>query len=95
MGIDNSEGKDVVCNNCILSSKQCDICNLYFYKNRKFNYQSYVCHECHVATVRTKSLGEIKIVITKKGTCRTVTSIPYDRIVNLLETNDLNEETGY
>ena len=38
-------------------------------------------------------MGEIKIVVTKKGTYRTVRSIPYDRIVNLLQTNDLNEKT--
>ena len=91
-GIDNSEGKDVVCNNCILNSKQCKICNFYFYKKKNFNYQSYVCDECHIATIYT-FLGEIKIVITKKGTYRTVSSTPYDRIVNLLETNDLNEKS--
>ena len=40
-------------------------------------------------------MKEIKIVVTKKGTYRTVSSIPYDRIVNLLETNNLNEKNGY
>ena len=40
-------------------------------------------------------MRKIKIVITKKGTYRTVSNIPYDRIVNLVETNDLNEKTGY
>ena len=48
-----------------------------------------------MATIRTELLGEIKIVTTKKGTYRTVSSIPYDRIANLLETNDLNEKPGY
>ena len=62
-GIDNSEGKDAVCNYCILNSKQCEICNFYFCKNGKFNYQSYVCYECHIATIHTESLGETKIVI--------------------------------
>ena len=94
-GIDHSEGEDVVCNNCALNSKQCEICNFYFYNNRNFNYQSYVCNECHIATIRTESLGEIKTVLTKKGWYRTVSSIPYDRIANLLEANDLNEKTGY
>ena len=58
------------------------------------NYQ-YVFNERHIATIRTQSLGDIKIAVTKKGTYRTVTSIPYDRMFNLLETNDLNEKTGY
>ena len=40
-------------------------------------------------------MREIKIVVTKKGTYRTVRRIPYDRIVNLLQTNDLNEKTEY
>ena len=58
------------------------------------NYQ-YVCDERHIATIRTESLGDIKIVVTKKGTYRTVSGIPYNRIFNLLKTNDLNEKTGY
>ena len=40
-------------------------------------------------------LGEIKIAATTKGTYKAASYIPYYRIVNLLETNDLNEETGY
>ena len=40
-------------------------------------------------------MREIKIVVTKKGTYRTVRRIPDDRIVNLLQTNDLNEKTEY
>ena len=93
--IDNLKDKDINYNNCILNSKQCEICNYFFYKNRSFNYQSCVCNECHIATIRTESLGEIKTVLTKKGWYRTVSSIPYDRIANLLEANDLNEKTGY
>ena len=94
-GIDYSKGRYVICNNCILNSKQCEICNFYSYKNRNFNHQSYVSDECHIATIRTELLGEIKIVTTKKGTYRTVSGIPYDRIANLLETNNLNEKPGY
>ena len=82
-GIDNSEGKDLICNNCILNSKHCENCNFYFHKNRNFNYQSYVYNECHIATIHNDSLGEIKIVITKKY--RTASSIPCNRIVNLLK----------
>ena len=59
------------------------------------NYQSYVCDECHIATIRTESLGEIKIVVTERGTYRTVGSIPYDRMFNLHEIIDLNKKTGY
>ena len=57
-----------------------------------FNYQYYVyvCNECHIAATHAKLLG-VKIVTTTKGTYSTVSCIPYDRIVNLLETNDLNE----
>ena len=54
-----------------------------------------VCDECHIVTIRIELLGEIKIVTTKKGTYRTVSSIPYDRIANLLETDNLNEKPGY
>ena len=49
----------------------------------------------HIVTTHTKLLGEIKIAATTKGTYKAASYIPYYRIVNLLETNDLNEETGY
>ena len=49
-GINNSEGVDVIHDNGVFSSKQCEICHFYLFGNRNFNYQPYVCNECHGAS---------------------------------------------
>ena len=43
-GLDTSEGTDVICTGMV-SSKWCDFCPFYFFKNRNFNYQPRVCND--------------------------------------------------
>ena len=50
--IDTTE-RDVVCTN-VESSKECNICHLYFFKNRNFNDQPHVCDKCHGAALRAQ-----------------------------------------
>ena len=42
--IDVSEGIDV---NKTSGSKQCDICHCWYFLNKGFKFQSYVCNRCH------------------------------------------------
>ena len=42
--IDVSEGIDV---NKTSKSKECDICHYWFFLNKRFKFQSYVCNRCH------------------------------------------------
>ena len=93
--IDNSEGTDVVLNSGVFSSKQCEICHCYFFKNRNFNYQPFVCNECHGVSLVAQSLADLKFITIKKGTYRVVSNILYNEITRLLETSDLNEKNGY
>ena len=94
-GIDNSEGTDVVRDSGVFSSKQREICHVYFFKNRNFNNQPYVCNECHGGSLRAQSLADFKIVTNKKGTYRVVRNISYNEITCLLEKSDLNKKVGY
>ena len=64
-GIDTE--RDVVCTN-EESSKQCDICHFYFFKNKNFNYHPHVCNECHGTALRAQSITDLKIITTKRGT---------------------------
>ena len=89
-GIDNSEGTDVVHNSGVFSSKTCEICHFYFFKKRNFNYQPYVCNECHGASLNTQSLAIFKIVTVKKGACRVFNNILYNEITPSLERSYLN-----
>ena len=71
-------------------SKECDICHFYFFKNRNFLYQSYVCNECHDISLRAITLTDIKI-ITVKGLNESKT---YDECYHFLESNSSNDKFG-
>lgn len=69
-GIDKSEGVDVVRDGGVFSYKQYDICHFYFFKNRNFNYELYVCNEWNA-----QSIADPKIDAIKKGTYRVFRNI--------------------
>ena len=92
--IDTTE-RDVVGTN-VESSKQCDICHFYLFKNRNFNYHRPVGDEFHSAALHAQLITDLKIITTKKGTFRVVSNISYDEFVCLLETSDLlDDKFGY
>ena len=93
-GIDTTEGADVARTN-VESSKQCDICHFYFFKNRNLNYQPHVCNKCYGAVLHARSITDLKIITATKGIFRVVSNISYDEIVRLLETSDSDEKFGY
>ena len=66
-GSDTAEVIDVDCTG-LRSSKQCDICHFYFFKNRNFNYQSYICNGCHDAALPAKAITDSKIITIKNST---------------------------
>ena len=68
-GIDISEGVDIVCTG-VESSKWCDICHFYFFKNRNFNYQPHVCNECHGAALSAQPITDLKIIVIKSNTTK-------------------------
>ena len=78
--ITESEGSDTtegihVDHTGVESSKEYDICHFYFFKNRNFNYQPYLCDECHDAALRAQAIADIKIITIKSGTYRVVSNI--------------------
>ena len=43
------------------TSKECNICPFYFFKDRNFLYQPLVCSRCHGASLRAILLTDIKL----------------------------------
>ena len=43
-------------------SRECEICYFYFFKDRNFLYQPYVCNGCHDVSLRVVVLTDIKII---------------------------------
>ena len=57
--IDINEGIDV--NKNKLVSKECIICNYWYFINRDVNYQRYVCDGCHDMSLKTSSMHNLVI----------------------------------
>ena len=57
--IDISEGIDI---NKTNASKECDICRYWYFLNKVFKFQIYVCNRCHDLLMMSKDLNSIYIL---------------------------------
>ena len=65
--IDTSEGIDV---NKTSSSKECDICHYWNFKDIGFKYQPYLCNGCHDLMQKAMSFNNAAIIYVKGSTYR-------------------------
>ena len=65
--IDISEAIDVNKTNL---SKECDICNYWYFKNNGFSYEPYLCDGCHDLMQRAMSFNNVAFVYVKENACR-------------------------
>ena len=60
--IDISEGIDI---NKINASKECDICNYWYFLDKNFNYEPYLCNGCHDLMEKAMNFNDVDIVSVK------------------------------
>ena len=65
--IDISEVVDV---NKTNSSKECDICYYWYFKDIGFKYEPYVCHGCHDLMQKAMSFNDVAIAYIKRNPYR-------------------------
>ena len=71
--IDVSEGIDV---NKKSKSKECDICHYWYFLNKGFQFQPYVCNRCHDLLMMSMDLSDIAILKIKNADyCCIITGI--------------------
>ena len=58
--IDLSEGIDI--NKRKDTSKKCSLCQNYYFANKNFNYQRYLCDGCHDMSVKALSMQHLTII---------------------------------
>ena len=58
--IDLSEGIDV--KECNETSKKCSLCKFYYFLNKNFNYQTYLCDGCHDISIKATSMQHLAII---------------------------------
>ena len=67
--IDVLEGIDV---NKTSTSKECELCHYWFFKDIRFKFEDYVCNRCHDLLTMAHSLKNIAILSTKGGIFRCI-----------------------
>ena len=67
--IDVSEGIDV---NKTSASKECELCNYWFFKDIGFKFEGNVCNKCHDLVTIAHFLKDIAILSAKGNTCRCI-----------------------
>ena len=65
--IDISEGTDV---NKTSSSKECDICHYWYFKDFGFKYEPYLSNSCHDLIQKAMSINNVAIVYVKGSAYR-------------------------
>ena len=55
-----SEGIDV--KKCNEMSRQCSLCKFYYFLNKNFNYQTYLCDGCHDISITATSMQNLAII---------------------------------
>ena len=60
--IDISEGIDV---NRSSNSRECGICHYWYFLDRNFSYQKYICNGCHDLMQKAMSFNDVAVVSIK------------------------------
>ena len=60
--IDISEGINIDKTN---KSKECDICHYWYFLDKNFNYEKYLCNGCHDLMQKTMRFNDVAIVSIK------------------------------
>ena len=63
--IDASERTDV--NRMSNKSKECDICHNWYFLDKNFTYESYLCNGCHDLMQKTASFNNVAVLSVKRS----------------------------
>ena len=88
--IDVSEGIDV---NKTSASKECDICHYWYFLNKGFKFQPYVCNRCFDLLMMSMNLRDTAILsIQGANYCCIISGISKNEAIHLMQNADLNEK---
>ena len=58
--IDVSEGIDSTCNKLV--SRECWMCHFWYFLDKNFNYQQYLCNGCHDMSIKSNSMQNLAVI---------------------------------
>ena len=90
--IDVSEGIDI---NKTKESKECTICHYWYFLNKEFKFQTYVCNRHHDLLMMSRKLNDIAILKIKNDDYGCIIGgISNSETIKLLQNTDLTEKNG-
>ena len=90
--IDISEGIDM---NKTNASKECDICHYWYFLDKNFKYEPYLCNGCHDLMQKAMNFNDVAIVSIKGNDYRIhFRYMSKDDAISIMNNSDLNEKTG-
>ena len=91
--IDFSEGIDV--NRCEDTSRKCSLCQYYYFLNRNFNYQRYLCDGCNDMSVKALSMQHLTIIYHgKQAYCVNYLFMSTNDAFNLIKNSIIIDNRG-
>ena len=91
--IDVSEGIDV---NKTSESKECDICNYWYFLNKGFKFQPNICNRCHDLLMMSIKLTDIAILNINSADYRCIISgISKSEVMKLMQNTNLTKKAEH
>ena len=90
--IDISEGIDI---DKISKSKECNICHYWYFLDKNFSYEPYLCIRCHNLMQKTMSFKNVAILSIKGNDYRIhFYYISKNDAIILINNSNLNDKNG-
>ena len=90
--IDVSEGIDINKTNAF---KECDICHYWYFLDKNFNYEPYLCNGCHDLIQKTMNFNDVAILSIKGDDYRIYFwYMSKDDAISIMHNSCLNDKIG-
>ena len=77
------------------ASKECDICHYWYFLDKKFIYEPYLCNGCHDLIQKATNVNDVAIVSIKVNDYRIhFWYMSKDDTIRIMNNSSLNEKTG-
>ena len=90
--VDISEGTDI---NKTNASEECDICHHWYFLDKNFKYEPYLCNGCHDLLQKAKNFNDVAIVSVKESNYRIhFWYMSKNDAINIMKNSNLNKKSG-
>ena len=91
--IDVSEGIDI--KKCNETSTECSLCKFYYFLNKNFSYQMYLCDGCHNMSTKATSMQNLAIIYHEGNAYRVnFVFMSKNDVFNLIKNSIIIDEKG-